>query len=194
MRDEVREVLARDVTIAAMNLQEATALTGEEHALLAAQKVLDWVDIAIVTEGPRGLTIGGWTDERVKRETREEIRSDAIAEYNRYEYSRLMRRQDCQAPLKVYSHTHPYRGGPDRLANTNGAGDAALAAVLHDVAANRYHRTIVPHSDKHTAEVEFLTYSSLSRNAQYCNRVAYEVLCARTPRIDGPVGSDALDD
>ena len=46
MRDEVREVLQRDVTIAAMNLQEATALTGEEEALLAAEKIGQGLDDA----------------------------------------------------------------------------------------------------------------------------------------------------
>ena len=101
-----------------------------------------------------------------------------------------MRRQDCERPQKVYSHIHPYRGGPDRLSNTSGAGDAALAALLHDIAANEYHRKLLPHSEKHAAPVPFLTYSSLSRNAQYGNRVAYEVLGARSPRLDGPVGHD----
>ena len=93
-------------------------------------------------------------------------------------------------PLRVYSHIHPYRGGPDRLANTNGTGDAALAGLLHDIAANHYHRAAVPDSEKHNPEVEFLTYSSLSRNAQYGNRVAYEVLLARSPRLASPVGPD----
>ena len=67
---------------------------------------------------------------------------------------------------------------------------AALAAILHDVSANRYHRNTVPDSAKHPAGVPFLTYSSLSRNAQYGNRVAYEVLQGNSPRLDGPVGSD----
>ena len=76
------------------------------------------------------------------------------------------------------------------MSNTNGAGDAALAAVLHDIAANRYHRATVPDSEKHSAPVAFLTYSSLSRIAQYGNRVAYEILRGRSPRLDGPVGPD----
>ena len=76
------------------------------------------------------------------------------------------------------------------MANTNGAGDAALAAVLHDIAANRFHRATVPDSAKHPPGVRFLTYSSLSRNAQYGNRVAYEVLRGTSPRLDEPVGPD----
>jgi inosine kinase len=190
MRKETEEILRAYVTLAAMNVAEAEALTGESDALLACNKVLDWVDLVIVTEGPGGMTMGGFVDEPYKRETDQEIRSKSIAEYNRFEYSRLMRRADCRDPVRVFTHIHPYRGGPDRVANTSGAGDAALAAVLHDIAANRYHRAMVPDSDKHNMPVEFLTYSSLSRNAQYGNRVAYEVLKGRSPRLDGPVGSD----
>jgi inosine kinase len=190
MKDTVIDLLRRFVTIAAMNHEEARALTGEDDVLRACRAALQWVDAVIVTEGPQGMTMGGWVDEEYRRETDQEIRSKSIAEYNRYEYSRLMRRRDCRRPQAVFTHIHPYRGGPDRLANTNGAGDAALAAVLHDVAANRYHRTLLPHSDKHQAPAEFLTYSSLSRNAQYGNRVAYEVLRGHSPRLESPVGSD----
>ena len=93
-------------------------------------------------------------------------------------------------PLEIYTHIHPYRGGPQHLVNCSGAGDAALAAVLHDVSANRYHRATVPDSEKHLPGVAFLTYSSLSRNAQYGNRVAYEVLRGNSPRLDGLVGPD----
>jgi inosine kinase len=189
-REMAISLLERYVTVAAMNADEAEALTGRGDALLACEQVLDWVDMVIVTEGPQGLTMGGWVDEAYRRETDQQVRSKAIADYNRWEYSRLMRRSDCRHPVKVFSHIHPYRGGPERLRNTNGAGDAALAAVLHDVVANRYHRATVPESDKHAAPVPFLTYSSLSRIAQYGNRVAYEVLRGRTPRLDGPVGAD----
>ena len=190
MRLLVREILDACVTIAAMNVLEAEALTGETDALLAARQILQWVDMVIITEGPQGLTLSGYTDERFKRETTAGIRSKAIPEYNRFEFSRLLRRADCERPLEVHSHIHPYRGGPDLLRNTSGAGDAALAAVLHDIAANHYHRTTVPDSAKHADDVPFLTYSSLSRNAQYGNRVAYEVLQAHSPRLDGPVGHD----
>ena len=189
----MRQVLNDYATVAAMNVLEAEALTGVGDALLAAKMILEWVDVVIITEGPQGLTLGGYTDERAKRETKAKIRSKSIPEYNRWEYSRLLRRSDCETPLQVFSHIHPYRGGPDRLSNTSGAGDAALAAILHDIVANRYHRTTVPNSRKHAAPMRFLTYSSLSRNAQYGNRVAYEVLRGHTPRLDGPVGPDSDD-
>ncbi len=192
LRAQVQELLQEYVTVAAMNDREAEALTGHAEAELACQKVLDWVDLAIVTQGSKGMTIGGYVDEAYKRQTRQPIRSKAIPEYNRWEYSRLMRREDCDNPIKIYTHIHPYRGGPDQMANTNGAGDAALAAVLHDMTANRYHRAMVPDSEKHVRG-PFLTYSSLSRIAQYGNRVAYEVLKGFSPRLDGPVGSDKRD-
>ncbi|MBN2498857.1 MAG: inosine/guanosine kinase [Deltaproteobacteria bacterium] len=189
-RQEVCSVLERFVTVAAMNAAESVALTGSDDVLLACRQILDWVDMVIVTEGARGLTMGGWVDEAYRRQTRQALRSKSIPEYNRWEYSRLMRRAECQRPQKIYTHIHPYRGGPDRLTNTNGAGDAALAAVLHDIAANQYHRDRVPGSDKHAAPLAFLTYSSLSRNAQYGNRVAYEVLKGHSPRLSAAVGHD----
>ncbi len=189
-RDLVREVLAEYVTVAAMNAGEAEALTGDPDVFRSARQILEWVDVVVITEGAHGLTIGGYTDDAVKRQTREEIRSKSIAEYNRWEYSRLLRRADCERPLAIYSHIHPYRGGPDRLANTSGAGDAALAALLHDVVANSYHRATVPDSQKHAGSTRFLTYSSLSRNAQYGNRVAYEVLRGRSPRLDAAIAPD----
>ena len=192
MRSRVQEILQQHVTIAAMNEREAEVLTGIDDPLLACRHVLEWVDLAIVTQGPKGLIIGGYVDRAQRRQTRLPLQSGALREYNRWEYSRLMCRKHCEYPLQTFSLIHPYRGGPDRLTNCSGAGDAALAAVLHDVVANRYHRAHVPESKKHLAGVPFLTYSSLSRNAQYANRVAYEVLQNSSPRLDGPVGSDRL--
>ncbi len=189
-KEITQEILSRYVTIAAMNSAEAEALTGEKDALIACRQLLELVDMVIITEGPHGLTMGGYVDERFKRETDQPIRSKSIEEYNRWEYSRLMTRDSCKQPLKIYTHIHPYHGGPKLLRNTNGAGDAALAAVLHDVVANSYHRATVPDSKKHTTGVEFLSYSSLSRIAQYGNRVAYEVLKGCSPRLDSTVGSD----
>ena len=189
-RDTLIELLAAHVNVAAMNEDEAEALTGEADPLLACQRALDWVDLAIVTCGPDGLILGGWTDERHRRESHRSAPSAAIPDFNRYEFSRMVCKAKAQAPQKAYSHIHPFRGGPDRLVNTNGAGDAALAAILHDIAANRYHQAMVPESPKHTNDAPFLTYSSLSRNAQYGNRVAYEVLRRRSPRLLAPVGAD----
>lgn len=188
LREEVIALLKEHVTIASMNAKEAEALTGLSDPLLACQKALDWVDIAIVTQGSEGLTIGGFVDESYQRPTRQEIKSATIEEYNRYEYSRLMRYNDCAKPKRIFTQIPPYHGGPNRIRNCSGAGDAALAAALHDIAANRYHRTAVPDSYKHRAP--FLSYSSLSRIAQYGNRVAYEVLKGSSPRLDSPVGRD----
>ena len=105
-----------------------------------------------------------------------------------------MLRKNCKAPVRVFTHIHPYLGGPQKLCNTSGAGDAALAAFLHDVAATRYHAENVPDSKKHSQGIEFLTYSSLSRNAQYSNRVAYEVLRNQSPRLEAPIGNDKEND
>ncbi len=81
----------------------------------------------------------------------------------------------------MYSHINPYLGGPSVIRNTNGAGDAALAAVLHDMSANFHHRQLVPTSPKHAAR--FLTYSSIHQVCKYANRVSYEVLKRNSPRL-----------
>jgi inosine kinase len=102
--------------------------------------------------------------------------------------------KNCTDPIKVYSHIAPYLGGPLEIKNTNGAGDAALSALLHDIAANKYHKQNVPNSDKHQAE--FLTYSSLSQVCKYANRVSYEVLTQHSPRLSQslPEREDSLEE
>jgi inosine kinase len=75
----------------------------------------------------------------------------------------------------------PFMGGPGDVKNTNGAGDAALAALLHDLCANNYHRAVVPYSPKHKAN--YLTYSSLSQICKYASRVSFEVLRHQSPRL-----------
>ncbi|MBQ8037507.1 MAG: inosine/guanosine kinase [Proteobacteria bacterium] len=194
MRDEILDVLKKYVNIAAMNAKEAEALTGYADPLLAGNALLDVVDAVLVTEGAKGLTMCGYTDDSVKRATRDGLHSGAIENYNQYEYSRLLLRKNCNNPIRIFTHIHPYLGGPQKLCNTSGAGDAALAAFLHDVAATRYHAETVPDSKKHAQGLEFLTYSSLSRNAQYSNRVAYEVLRNNSPRLEAPIGNDKEND
>ncbi|MFA5624520.1 MAG: inosine/guanosine kinase [Bradymonadales bacterium] len=190
MRPQLIDIIKKYVNVAAMNAREAEALTGKSDPLLAGDAILDWADAVLITEGARGLTICAYTDESVKRATRDGLHSAAIENYNQWEYSRLVLKQDCMNPLRIYTHIHPYLGGPEVLCNTSGAGDAALAALLHDIAATSYHRSIDPSSKKHTQSVEFLSYSSLSRNAQYGNRVAYEVLRNNSPRLEAPIGPD----
>lgn len=194
MNKEVCEILKKYVNIAAMNAREAEALTGSSDPLIAGNKLLDIVDAVLITEGARGLTMCGYTDDSVKRATRDGLHSGSIENYNQYEYSRLVLKHHCNNPIKIFTHIHPYLGGPQKLCNTSGAGDAALAAFMHDIAATRYHADILPDSKKHTQGIQFLTYSSLSRNAQYGNRVAYEVLRNNSPRLEAPIGNDKEND
>jgi inosine kinase len=176
-----REFIAEHVDVLAMNDEEAEALTGESDPLLGCDRALDLCELVLCTAGPTGLYMAGHTDDAVKRETRYPLLPGAIAEFNRYEFSRPIRRADCERPLKVFAHIAPYHGGPDRITSTNGAGDAALAALLHDMAANRYHQGRVPASSKHVRP--FLTYSSMSQVCRYANRVSYEVLVQSAPRL-----------
>ena len=169
------------VTVLAGNENECECLTDESDVLLAGEKLLDLCDMALITVGDRGLYLCGLVDEAQARKTEDQIHSKSISEYNLYEYSRTMKRSDCQNPIKIYTHINPFMGGPKVIMNTNGAGDAALAALLHDMAANNYHRQCVPKSPKHASK--FLTYSSIHQISKYCNRVSFEVLKQNSPRL-----------
>ncbi len=176
-----RAFIAQHVDVVAMNEDEGAALTGSADPLLACERALEWADLVLCTAGANGLYLAGYTDDDVKRETRYPLLPGAIPEFNRYEFSRPMRRDRCAAPVKVFAHIAPYLGGPERITSTNGAGDAALSALLHDMAANRWHRGRVPNSSKHARD--FLTYSSMSQVCRYANRVSYEVLVQAAPRL-----------
>ncbi len=186
--------LSEYVTVVAMNEEEGEALTGEKDPLLAADKALQWVDLILCTAGPVGLYMAGYTDNSGKRETELPLLPGNIPEFNQYEFSRAMRRQDCKKPIKVYSHIGPYLGGPLEIKNTNGAGDGALSALLHDMAANSFHQQNVPNSIKH--DQPYLTYSSLSQVCKYANRVSYEVLTQHSPRLSRalPEREDSLEE
>lgn len=175
------DFIPRYVSVVAMNESEAFCLTGEKDPLLSAQKVLDICDMVLLTVGARGLYIGALTDVSMARPTKELLHTKSLVEYNKFEYSRAMRRSQCSEVLKIFTHINPFRGGPMMIKNTNGAGDAALAAVLHDISANQYHRSKIPNSPKHVAE--FLTYSSISQISKYANRVSFEVLSQNSPRL-----------
>ncbi|MDV7024694.1 inosine/guanosine kinase [Atlantibacter subterranea] len=189
-----RDFLKEHVSILAMNEEEALALTGESDPLLASNKALDWVDLVLCTAGPVGLYMAGYTEEEAKRKTQHPLLPGAIAEFNQYEFSRVMRLQDCQQPLRIFSHIAPYMGGPEKIMNTNGAGDGALAALLHDITANNYHRSNVPNSSKH--KFNWLTYSSLAQVCKYANRVSYQVLNQHSPRLTRglPEREDSLEE
>ncbi|MEZ8196150.1 inosine/guanosine kinase [Vibrio cortegadensis] len=176
-----QDYIKENISIIAMNEEEGEALTGEKDPLLAADKALDWVDLVLCTSGPVGLYMAGYIEDSVKRETELPLLPGNIPEFNKYEFSRAMRKQECKTPVKVYSHIGPYLGGPLEIKNTNGAGDAALSALLHDMAANSHHCMNVPNSSKH--DQPYLTYSSLSQICKYANRVSYEVLTQHSPRL-----------
>lgn len=189
-----RDFISEHVSILAMNEDEACALTGISDPLMASNRALDWVDLVLCTAGPNGLYMAGYTEEEFKRTTQHPLLPGAIAEFNQYEFSRAMRRESCVQPLRIFSHIAPYMGGPEKIMNTNGAGDGALSAVLHDIAANGFHRTSVPNSSKHARE--YLTYSSLAQVCKYANRVSYQVLNQHAPRLSRglPEREDSLEE
>ncbi|MEM6160633.1 inosine/guanosine kinase [Erwinia sp. P6884] len=189
-----RDFLKEHVSIVAMNEDEAEALTGLNDPLQASDMALDWVDLVLCTAGPNGLYMAGFTEEEGKRTTQHPLLPGAIPEFNQYEFSRAMRHQDCRQPLRIFSHIAPYMGGPEKIMNTNGAGDGALAALLHDITANNYHRLNVPNSSKHGRS--YLTYSSLAQVCKYANRVSYQVLNQHSPRLTRglPEREDSLEE
>ena len=71
--DFLKDFSKKYVTALAMNQDEAMALTGHEDPLLSAQDILDFVDIALVTVGKKGLYMACYTDDEVKRETKEPL-------------------------------------------------------------------------------------------------------------------------
>jgi inosine kinase len=180
-RDFFQDFIGNYVTTVAMNQLEAFELTGCDKPLLAMNEILNWCDLVLLTVGKKGLYIAGYVEDSLKRETERPLMSEEVANFNQYEYSRPMRKKDCQNPLRIYTHINPYQGGPAIVKNTNGAGDAALAALLHDMSANHYHRELVANSPKHNAP--YLSYSSLSQIAKYANRVSFEVLIQSSPRL-----------
>jgi len=184
----------KHVTVLAMNEEEAETLTGESDPLLASKKALSVVDLVLLTAGPEGLYLSGYCDEDVKRVTTNPLKTGSISDFNRYEFSRAMRKQDCNNPLMVFSHIEPYMGGPTKIKNTNGAGDGALAALLHDMAANHYHQQYFPNSSKHMKAA--LCYSSFAQVCKYSNRVSFEMLNQHSPRLSKglPEKEDSLEE
>ncbi|MDD0853060.1 inosine/guanosine kinase [Halobacteriovorax sp. GB3] len=180
-KEEFLDFINEYATIVAMNEQEAHALTGIDDPLLSCEKVLEYTDMILLTVGKRGLYIASYVDEKNARETKDMIHTKSIAEYNLHEYSRAQKKSDCEKPIKIYTHINPYMGGPGEILNTNGAGDAALSALLHDVAANVYHQMVLPNSPKHKSN--YLTYSSIHQICKYANRASYEVLKQNSPRL-----------
>jgi inosine kinase len=166
--------------VAAMNAEEAEALVGIANPILALDEILDHADLVLITDGKKGLYIGAWVDEKNRTKTCYELHSKGITNYNRYEYSRAQRRSVCVRPMKIFTHINPYLGGPARFESTNGAGDAALAALIHDICANAYSRRQEPESEKHLDA--YLTYSPIAQIAKYANSVCYEVL-RNPPRL-----------
>lgn len=159
-----QEYIRDNVTIVAMNEEEGAALTGETDPLAAANKALDWVDLILCTAGPAGLYMAGYTENSTKRETTHDILQGCIEDFNKFEFSRAMLKSDCKSPIKVYSHIGPYLGGPLEIKNTNGAGDAALSALLHDMAANSFHqkKSLIQKSTTLIASLTLLSRKSVS--------------------------------
>ena len=181
IKDRLIQFMQDYVTVVAMNEEEAEALTDCNDPLLASDTILEWADMVLLTAGCEGLYLSGYTEKSLARATDNPIRSGGISDFNHYEFSRPLARKDCDEPLKVYSQISPYLGGPKAIKNTNGAGDGALSALIHDMAANAFHHRALPTSTKHVKG--WITYSSFAQVCKYANRVSFEVLAQSSPRL-----------
>ncbi|WP_435277068.1 inosine/guanosine kinase [Psychrobium sp. nBUS_13] len=188
------EFIEKHVSVLAMNEEEAETLTGLSDPLLASEAALKVADLVLLTAGPEGLYLSGYTDYELKRETSNPLKTGAISDFNQFEFSRAMAKTECSEPMMVFSHIEPYMGGPDKIKNTNGAGDGALSALLHDMAANHYHKQHFPNSSKHLKNS--LTYSSFAQVCKYSNRVSFEMLNQHSPRLSKglPEREDSLEE
>ncbi len=175
-----QQFLQEHVSILAMNEEEGEALTGFADPLSAADKALDWVDWCCAPPDRQGCI---WRASLKKRRSvRPSIRCCRGRSRNLTSSNSVAR---CvtglrQSAADLFAHCAVY-GRPEKIMNTNGAGDGALAALLHDITANNYHRNNVPNSSKH--KCKWLTYSSLAQVCKYANRVSYQVLNQHSPRL-----------
>ena len=188
------DFIEKHVSVLAMNEEEAETLTGHSDPLLASQEALNVCDLVLLTAGPEGLYLSGYSDNDLKRPTNNPLKTGSISDFNQFEFSRAMKKSECRAPMMVFSHIEPYMGGPEKIKNTNGAGDGALSALLHDMAANHYHKQHFPNSSKHIKSA--LTYSSFAQVCKYSNRVSFEMLNQHSPRLSKglPEREDSLEE
>lgn len=82
---------------------------------------------------------GGYTEEANKRQIQHPLLPGHIAEFNRRVQPRHASRISEHLAARLFPHIAPYMGGLEKIMNTNGAGDGALSALLHDIAVNGYH-------------------------------------------------------
>lgn len=106
-----QDSLRQQVSILAMNEDEALEYAGLNVPLTALNIALEWVDLVLCITGPSGLYTAGYIKEAYKRETQYLLLPGHIVGYNRYEFSRATRRESCEHPLRVYSHL----GGSEKI-------------------------------------------------------------------------------
>ena len=155
-----RDFISENVTVLAMNEDEAEALTGIKDPLGAADKALDWADMVLCTAGPIGLYMASYTDGTTS--ARPPTLLPGVIPNSTCTSSAAPWLGQCRKPARISPHISPWAGREDQ--EHQQGGDGALSAVLHDMVANAYHRMNVPNSAKHLSE--FLTYSSLAQVCQ----------------------------
>ncbi|VEC93467.1 inosine/guanosine kinase [Salmonella enterica subsp. enterica] len=82
--------------------------------------------------------MAGFTEEEAKRKTQHPLLPELLLNLTSMNLAGQCAIKIVLS-LRVYSHIAPYMGGPEKIMNTNGAGDGALAA-----AAARYYGEQLP--------------------------------------------------
>lgn len=86
-----------------------------------------------------GLYMVGYIDELVKCEIELLLLLGNIFEFNKYEFSCVMCKEDCCILLKVYFYIGLYLGGLLEIKNINGVGDGVFFVLLYDMVVNVYY-------------------------------------------------------
>ncbi|MGB0360405.1 MAG: hypothetical protein ACPGEF_03225, partial [Endozoicomonas sp.] len=84
----------------------------------------------------------------------------------------------CLSPCKTICYEPSHLSHQDKLVNTNGAGDSALAALLHGITGKIAHTETVKTESKYT-----LSYKTFAENSYYSSEVSRLILQQEPPRL-----------
>ncbi|WP_067521255.1 PfkB family carbohydrate kinase [Endozoicomonas ascidiicola] len=182
MTTELQNYLSQNIMVVAMNGDEAQALTGKPDIPTAAMKVLDYTDLALITDGKNGLYFCGYIDRpysfqpyEYQNNGREPEQSIKINQYTK-SYPAL--KINCLSPYKIVCHEPACMKNQDMIVNTNGAGDAAMSALIHCLRISDN-----PFSPDNKGSALPLTHTTFSETAMYANWVSKQVVQQVSPRL-----------
>ncbi|WP_299735617.1 PfkB family carbohydrate kinase [uncultured Endozoicomonas sp.] len=182
MTTELQNYLSKHIMVAAMNGDEAQALTGKRDIPAAAMKVLDYTDLALITDGKNGLYFCGYIDRPYAFQPYEYQNNgcdpEQIIKINECTNNYPALKKNCLSPYKIVCHEPACMINRDMTVNTNGAGDAAMSALIHCLRISDN-----PFSPDNKGSALPLTHTTFSETAMYANRVSKQVVQQVSPRL-----------